>query len=81
MFIQGLVLLCFDCFADAKREILKQIGGNLSDSEQQNTSLIERPRRPGMPGHDKRFKLHVLVLLPFSYFASSVPFTTHSLIC
>ncbi|XP_024030457.1 centromere protein C isoform X1 [Morus notabilis] len=46
--------MAYERHENAKREILKQIGGNLSDSEQQNTSLIERPRRPGMLGHDKR---------------------------
>lgn len=70
--MQGLVLLCLDCFADAKREIQKHLGGIMLDTEEQNPSLVQRPRRPGILGHDERFGLRITVLFPS---------TTHPSLC
>lgn len=48
------VFFFFDCNIDAKREIQKQIGGNLPDSGQYNPSpVVSRRRRPGILGYDR----------------------------
>lgn len=48
------VFFFFDCNIDAKREIQKQIGGNLPDSGQDNPSPVaSRRRRPGILGYNQ----------------------------
>lgn len=54
IFCIKVVFFCFDCHKDAKREIQKQIGVNLSDSEQYDPSpVVSRRRRPGILGYNQ----------------------------